>query len=576
MEFPFQDKTIHDMPEQPERRGFKTKKRHEKKAGDERTIARATVITMIGLLLAKMTGFLREMLIVPKFGYGILSDAYINAFQIPDLFYELLVGGAVAAVLTPTLSHGIERNREHQAWRGVNRFMSLTMVVMACLLLVGELTATGLVSLITGSYRAAAGSELAKMAAICVPITRILFLQTFMMMLVSMCQGVLTAYKRFTPASLGVVVYNVAYMLALIFFGSKDLEGVRKVAWGVVLSAMVYLIYQLISARHELRFFRFSLDLKDPAFKRLFALAIPTLLSGSVLHLNTIIINYFANGLQDAGAVTSIRQCLTTVTLPYSVFTVAIGTVMLPNLTGFIAQKDLRKERVFFTQSFRKALFFVLPFALIFAILNVETIQAIFQWNPANYSQDKVVATASVLRWFCLSIMFSTAVYLLNSAFYARKITRLALLSGLVALFLTPLFLYLYVTVLQLGVQGIGMAYASYSMITALMLYGLYVWHKPQARPYRLLPYFLRLAFCAVPMALVLLALRSLPFSPGAKILQLLLYGIYVLIALLTYYLAGLTIRLRETVQLQSKIRQFLHLPAVRDFELQREGDLRR
>lgn len=532
--------------------------RHNIRAGDPATIRRATVIAMTGMLMAKLTGFLRELLIVPKFGYGIFSDAYINAFQIPDLLYELLIGGAVAAVITPYLSSGIERRREKEAWRPVSIFMSTVLVFGTLAVLLGEILAPVLVSMITGSYREAASAELRQMTAMAVPITRILFIQTFCMISLSLVHGALSAYKRFLPLAIGPSLYNLCYMTFLFLKGKASEEGLRQVAWGVVFSSFVYLLFMLFAARREASYFHFEINLKDPGFQKLFRMALPTLLSGSVLHIHSIIMNRFANGLDTPGAVTGIRQCITTWGLPYAIFAVSVGNVMLPNLSGFIAKGDSKKIRSLYTGSLRRALYYVLPFAVAFAVLSFDTIQAIFQWNPETYAASDVAMTARALRWFSISIVAQTIVFITNQAFYARRITRLALFTGLIALVTNPLFCWLFISVLGRGIEGIGMAHALYSCLTAYMLYKLYVQHRRDWRPYKMTPFFLRLFFCGACMAFVLLGLRALPIYADSKILQLLLYGLKLIIGLFTYYIAGISLQFREAKKLQEILRRRL------------------
>lgn len=533
------------------------------RATSGQNIRRATLIAMIGMVLAKLTGFVRELLIVPKFGYGMFSDAYYNAFMIPDMIYEILVGGVVAAVLTPTLAAGIERGREKRAWRSVSIFISLSIVVTAIALFIAEILAGPLMSLVTGAYSADATPDLIRTSQLAVPVTRVLLFQSFLMILVSFLHGILSAYKRFTPVAIGPSIYNIFFIFAIAFLASPSEAGLRKVAWGVVFAALIYFTYQAFAARRELRYFKFSLNYRDEGFKDLFRLAIPTLLSGSVLHLSTLIMNRFANGLNLPGAVTAIRQCTTTWGLPYAIFAVSVGNVMLPNISGFYEIGDVKKVRSLYTSSLRRALYFVIPFALAFAMMNFETIQAIFQWNPETYTNQEVSATASALTWFCVSMVAQTVVFITNQAFYARKVTAITLFTGILSLVMNPLFLILYVSGLGKGLAGIGMAHASYSVITAVLVYWLYKRHRNDMRPYRLTAYFIRIIFCVAAAALVIYSLQLLPIFPTNKIVQLAFYGLKLLIGLLTYYLAGIAIRLREALKLQEMLRSFFRLPKL-------------
>ena len=90
MQFPFENKDERQN-NQSVSEVKKNKRRHNIKANTSSEIARATVISMIGFFLAKVTGFLREVLVVPKLGFGMFSDPYYVAFYIPDLLYALMV-----------------------------------------------------------------------------------------------------------------------------------------------------------------------------------------------------------------------------------------------------------------------------------------------------------------------------------------------------------------------------------------------------------------------------------------------------------------------------------------------------
>ncbi len=547
MPYPFQEQ----KPKQSERteRGktslFGLKKHHNIKANNSRDIARATFVSMIGYFMAKVTGFLREVLVVPKLGYGMYSDPYYVAFFIPDLLYALLIGGAVAAAITPTLSAGIEQNREKEVWHSVNIFITIATAVMGVVLLLVGLLMPWLLPAINPG-------KAAEVLEAAIPVSRILLIQSLFMTLISLTQGILTAYKRFGLAAFGVMIYNVVYIVVLLFFGDPSMKGLQNVAWGVVGASLIYLFYQLILVRREIRYFRLDFNYRDKGYRRLLRLAIPTLLSSSVLHLNSLIMNWFTN--QFVGAPTAIRHAEQAFMLPYGIVTIAIGTVMLPNITGFYAKRDYQKVRSLFTQSLRQAIFLIAPIAIIFYVLNFETIQLIFQWNAAVYTSADVQVVADVLRWFCISLVVQTIVYMTNQAFYARKVTRISLFTGIITIILNPIFCILFTRVFDFGLQGIAMAHASYSVVSAFIVYGLYKVHNPKAKPYRMLPYFLKILYCMLFTGVVLSAINLIPIYTTKKILQILVYIIKGSIGIVLFYIAGISIKLKETERIQSRI----------------------
>lgn len=496
----------------------------------------STLLMMLGLLLSKLTGQLREILVVPVLGYGVVSDAFVIGFQVPDLFYQLLVGGAIQAAITPTLAAATVRGRERDGWRSVSIFINITALVMLCAVIIGQLGAPFLV----GIYNRGKEPEIVDLA---VRVTRALFPQTFFMMLAALCIGILNAYKKFASTSFGPSIYNVCVILAMLILGQASPFGAVRVASGVLIAGCIYFLMQFTLARNELKNYVFSFDTKDAGFRRLLKLAIPTLISGSIVQINTIILTGFAN--QFAGAATSLRQAATTWQLPYGVFVVAIGNVMLPSLAALNAARKKTESSRLLGRSLRTALFLVIPSAALFLAMQQDVIRAIFQWNTA-YSNETVAITASILRWYCLAMVAQTFVFLINQAFYARRMTHIALFNGLLTLVLNTVLCLLLTRIEFLGVSALSLAYTITSIISSVLLYKLYRHQDKAAAPARLWPFMLRALTCTTALLLVVIGLNFLPLQPVHKIGQLIWLAVRSLIGLAAYLVLAWYLRMPE------------------------------
>ncbi|MDW7659289.1 MAG: murein biosynthesis integral membrane protein MurJ, partial [Bacillota bacterium] len=519
----------------------------KEKGPSKRTLNRstATVLMMVGLLLSKITGQLREILIVPIFGgIGIETDAFVIGFQVPDLFYQLLVGGAIQAAITPTLAAALACKQEKKGWHSISIFINLAAVTMLLAVLIGELSAPLLITL----YNQGKDPAIIDLA---IKVTRALFPQVFFMMLAALCIGILNAYKKFASTSFGPSVYNICVILAMVFLGQASPRGAIRVASGVMLAACIYFLMQFYLARREFSNYVFSFNYRDKGFRRLLFLAIPTLISGSIVQVNTIILTAFAN--QFVGAATSLRQASTTWQLPYGVFVVAIGNVMLPSLAGTHAAGDLAGGRQLFTRSLRTALFLVFPSAALFLAMQQDTIRAIFQWS-SHYPDSAVNVTASILRWYCIAMVAQTFIFIVNQSFYARRVTRIALYNGIMTVVLNTLLCLALTRWTQLGVSSLSLAYMLTSIISALVLYQLYSKGFKGAAPRRLWPFLIRCSLCTSALLLTVLILNRLPISPDGKIWQLIWYGLRAAIGFLTYLGLAMILRMPESRQVTDRI----------------------
>lgn len=514
---------------------------------------RATALLMFSLATAKLTGFAREILIAPTFGYGINTDAYFIGFQIPDLFYQLLVGGTFAAAVTPAVASALARDEEKKLWRSLSTLINVFLIAFLIAIALGELFAGPIIRAYNPNKDAAIIDQAVRVA-------RMLFPQTIFLFLAGMCVGVLNGHKLFQRAAFTTTLYNVICIFFMVRWGDQSPGAPARVALGVVISAAINFIYLTFMARRVIHY-RPLIDLKDQGYRHLLRLAIPTLISGTVIQLNSIIQTGFAN--QFTGAVTSLRHAQTMWKLPYGIFALAVASVMSPNLTRAFANRNFEEMRKIYTESLRRALYYVTPFVLIFAVMAEETMEAVFQWRGA-IPLENLLIEGNLLRLYSPAIFFLTFFEVANQAFYARHMTRVSLVTSLVSLILNPLFCLIFTRVFHLGIYGLPLAYLLNSALNMIMISSLYRIHIKKARPYRLMPFYLRLALCSATTVIVTLGLNTLPLNPQGKLMQLALYTLKAILAMLTYYLTGLAINFRESRDLQDMIRRFLKLSPAR------------
>jgi putative peptidoglycan lipid II flippase len=512
--------------------------------------ARATVIVMIALILSKMTGQIREMLIPSRIGFGMLSDAYILGFMVPDLVYQLLVGGSIQAAITPTLSGAIRNGNEKKVWRSVSIFINMTALIMLGAVMIGELVIPVVLPLFSGDK----SRETVDLA---ISVSRMLFPQVFFMMLAALSIGVLNAYKKFTAASMGPVVYNLCVVAAMLVFGNKTADGVRYVALGVLISAGIYFSLQFLFARNQFRHFTLSFDWENKGFRRLVRLAIPTLISASIVQINLIILSGFTN-FYDDGSLTSLRFAITTWQLPYGVFAVAVGGVMLPTLAGNYAIRDFKAFSTMLTKAVRSTLFLIIPSAVVFAMQSREVIRGIFEWGSGHLAEESITLTAAMLSWYCIAMVCHSLIFLMNMSFYAVGKTGIPLLNGVITLVTNTLFCLVLTRFSPFGVLSMPMAYALSSIISAVLLFVLFRRNFADCAPRKIPQFLLKSAFCAGSAALFLWVVGSFGWDSANKVTQLGILAVKALAGMAGYFLMAFFLQMKEPADVFSKLGRIL------------------
>ena len=92
--------------------------------------ALSAFIVGLGLIITKCSGLLRDIIVSMRFSEDLFRDGFTLAFTIPDLFYNLLVGGAIYSTVAPYMSAQLAVGKEKQGIRTVSIFISVVCVVM--------------------------------------------------------------------------------------------------------------------------------------------------------------------------------------------------------------------------------------------------------------------------------------------------------------------------------------------------------------------------------------------------------------------------------------------------------------
>lgn len=430
----------------------------------KKKLAGAAIIVMASTILSRIVGYVREMLIPAKLGVNNVADAYNAAFYVPDLMYFMLLGGSIAAALIPVLTGYIERKEEEEGWKAVSTFINVTFISMIIICVLGMVFAPQIIPLVAEGL--ASRNEETRLLAI--KLTRILFPSVTFLMLAGLCNGILNSYNRFASASFGPIIYNIGGILSLAIFGSSTPQGAENVAYGVMISSFVYFVFQLSVSLRSLKYYRFNISLGHPGFKRLFKLAVPSLIASSIVQINLIISARFASYSFDGG-ITLLNTANRTWQLPLGIFAQSIGVALLPAMSARLAVGDKKEYGNILGKGLKSILFVALPSAVAFIVLREPIIRTLFKFTK-NFTEDAVVTTGYILMFFSAALVAQSVIALLGRAFYASNDTKTPLYTGVLAIFINAALSYVFYYNTSLDIAGIALSYSIASTINAVLL----------------------------------------------------------------------------------------------------------
>ncbi|MGI5825097.1 MAG: murein biosynthesis integral membrane protein MurJ, partial [Bacillota bacterium] len=338
-------------------------------------VLQAANILMIAMLLSRLLGYVRDIIILAKFGQNSYTDAYNAAFSVPDTLYMLLVGGALSAAFIPIFSSYIARKEEEQGWKSVSIIFNWIMLLMVIGVTLGIILAPYFVKILVPGFDAAT-------MHLTVCLTRIMFIQVIFMCFAGISTGILQSYKNFTAPAVGSVLYNVGIIVGGLVL-MRPIEhffpgyGIAGFSIGVVLGAFLNFFVQFRALLKIGIHYRFSFDTKDEGFRELIILIIPVLIGLGAQQLNLFVNQNLASGL-DPGLLTALRNAQRIMQVPISIFGIAVGVAVFPTMTGLAATDKIREFKETMTMGIRTVVFVTIPASVGIAVLSTPIIRLLY------------------------------------------------------------------------------------------------------------------------------------------------------------------------------------------------------
>jgi putative peptidoglycan lipid II flippase len=413
--------------------------------------------------VSRILGFVRDTLIARVFGAGMLSDAFIVAFKIPNLLRRISAEGAFSQAFVPILAE-YKSQRSFEETQGlVNRVATWLGIILVVVTLLGMLAAPFIVSFIAPGFRA----DAAKMQ-LTIELLRITFPYIFFISLVSMAGGVLNTYNRFGIPAFTPVWLNVSMILAVLFFADYFDEPIKVLAWAVFVGGFLQLIFQIPFLKQIGLLPKFDFRRDDEGVWRILKLMGPAVLGVSVAQISLILNTIFASFLV-TGSVSWLYYADRLMEFPTGVLGVALGTILLPSLSKAYAGKDDAEYSQLLDWGLRLTCILAAPAAVALAVLAAPLVTSLFYYG--KFTPLDVAMTQQALIAYSIGLLGLILVKILAPGFYARQNIKTPVKIGVFTLVITQLMNVLFVFVLDLQHVGLALAIGLGACINASLLY---------------------------------------------------------------------------------------------------------
>jgi len=384
-----------------------------------RSILNATFLVASLGLVSRFLGLIRDRILASKFGAGDTLDIYYAAFKIPDLIFNLLILGALSAAFIPVFASLISQDRLKEAWKLVNKLISLAALVLILAVGIIFFFAPNLISWLVFGFDE-------NKQQLTVILTRIMLISPILLGFSGIFGGILNSYKKFLFYSLAPIFYNVGIIVGAVFL--VEIFGVKGLAYGVILGAFLHLSIQIPEVIRCGFKFKLDFKFKDANLKKVITLMIPRTMGLAVVQVNLLIVTILASTLE-SGSLTVFNLANNIQSVPLGIFGISFAVVTFPSLTCFWAQKKTKEFVESFSSTFEKIIFFIIPTSIIFILLRAQLVRIIL--GAGRFDWTDTILTFQALGIFSLSLFAQSLIPLLTRSFFAIHNTKTPFLIGL-------------------------------------------------------------------------------------------------------------------------------------------------
>ncbi len=441
-------------------------------------------------LLSRITGFLRDVLMAGILGKGFLSDAFIVAFRFPNWFRAIFGEGTINPAFLPRYAALHAKGEKDAAARFGDEVYSWQIVIQAVLLIVALAAMPLIVRITAPGFISQPGQvELAT------TLSRITFPYLILTVVVVQLSAMLNAIQKFWAAAAWSNFLNLA-MIGTLLLAAWFPNAAYAAAWGVLAGGVLQLVFMLWASARDGVTLRLVRPRWTPEIKEFFK-AVGTVTFGTASITILPFVDTIIASLLPAGSLTALYYADRINQLPLGVLGIALGTVLLPEMSTRIAKGDVAGSDAAQNRAAAMALLLTLPFMVVFLVIPDTIMRAIFAHGA--FSREAASLAAVALAAYGIGLPAMVLVRITAATFYARHDTATPVRATVTSIISNIAIKIVLVLGFHMGIAGIALGTA----IGAWVNVGMLTWFSRRQGLLNLQPSFRRAVSPAILAALL-------------------------------------------------------------------------
>lgn len=363
-------------------------------------------------LMSRVLGFAREILILGLIGPAGGMDAFVAAFRLPNMFRRFFAEGAFNAAFVPMFSKKYEAGDEATKF-ATDAFNGLAFAVLS-------LTALAMIFMPALVWATAEGFYGDPRFDVTVGYGRIVFPYIVFMSLAALFSGVLNATGRFAVAAAAPVLLNIFAVTAMALAYALGQEVIIWLIWTIPIAGVAQLALVWSAASRAGIKIRPGLPRWTPDMSQMVKVAVPAALASGVMQINLVVGQLVASRTE--GAVSWLFAADRLYQLPLGVIGIAVGIVLLPDLSRRLKSGDDTGARNAYSRASEFALALTLPSTIALLVIPLPLVSVMYERGAMTPADTQAIAWATAI--YGLGLPAFVLQKTLQPLFFAREDTK--------------------------------------------------------------------------------------------------------------------------------------------------------
>jgi putative peptidoglycan lipid II flippase len=385
-------------------------------------------------------------------------DAFVAAFRLPNMFRRFFAEGAFNAAFVPMFSKKLEADDEaHKFATDALAGLSLVVVILIALAMVFM---PALVWMTAGGFSADTRFDMT------VGFGRVVFPYILFMSLSALFSGILNANGRFAAAAAAPVLLNIFMIIAMIFASMMGAEVINWIIWVIPVAGLAQLSLTWVAASRAGFALKIARPRWTPDMRKMVVVAVPAALASGVMQINLVVGQFAASNFDSA--VSWLFAADRLYQLPLGVVGIAVGIVLLPDLSRRLQAGDEVGAKTAFSRAAEISLALTIPASIALIAIPYPLVSVLFERGATG--PDDAAAIAFAVSIYGLGLPAFVVQKFLQPLYFAREDTRTPFRFALVAMVINAVLALGLSPVIGWIAPAIAATVAGWVMVALLMI----------------------------------------------------------------------------------------------------------